>query len=109
MIAPTCIIAGLGMTLHLSTPRCGHLTETCPWLTPSVALARRTHRRSALEKVPGTTGDYLSNLEAKFEHAVERLRTDEFDIGFVHIKAVDDAAHDRNVTLRVRPDDRRSI
>ena len=56
--------------------------------------------------MPGATGDYHSNLEAKFDAAVHRLveedTGDGIDLGFLHIKAVDDAAHDRNVDLRVR-------
>ena len=51
--------------------------------------------------MPGATGDYHSNLEAKFDAAVRRLGERDVDLGFVHIKAVDDAAHDRNVPLRV--------
>jgi 2,3-bisphosphoglycerate-independent phosphoglycerate mutase len=53
--------------------------------------------------VPGATGDYRSNLEAKLAVAAARLadRGHDTTLGFVHIKAVDDAAHDRNVGLKV--------
>lgn len=51
--------------------------------------------------VPGATGDYSSNFEAKGMKAVETLFRDDYDFGFVHIKAVDDAGHDRNPQLKV--------
>uniref|UniRef100_A0AAV1V0S4 Metalloenzyme domain-containing protein n=1 Tax=Peronospora matthiolae TaxID=2874970 RepID=A0AAV1V0S4_9STRA len=72
MIAPTCIIAGLGMSLEFK-----------------IALA------------PGATGDYHTNLCSKAETALELLRSNEYDFGFVHVKAVDDAGHDRDVEKKV--------
>ena len=83
--------------------------------------------------VPGATGDYSTDLNAK-AHAVittlfpplsfpatstshtaeaEAVAThcsetptedhggDEFDFGFLHVKAVDDAGHDKNAALKV--------
>lgn len=49
--------------------------------------------------VPGATGDYHTNFQAKADAAVREMATHDF--GFVHIKAVDDAGHDRNVPLKV--------
>ncbi|OWZ23885.1 2,3-bisphosphoglycerate-independent phosphoglycerate mutase [Phytophthora megakarya] len=76
MIAPTCIIAGLGMSLGFE-----------------------------IETAPGATGDYHTNLRSKAETALRVLRGGEFDFGFVHVKAVDDAVddagHDRDVAKKV--------
>ena len=52
--------------------------------------------------VPGATGDYDSNFEAKGLKAVDVLFSERgYDFGFVHIKAVDDAGHDRDVQLKL--------
>ncbi|GMF12341.1 unnamed protein product [Phytophthora lilii] len=72
MIAPTCIIAGLGMSLGFE-----------------IATA------------PGATGDYHTNLRSKAETALKLLRSGDYDFGFVHVKAVDDAGHDRDVAKKV--------
>lgn len=64
MIAPTCIIAGIGGAMGLK-----------------------------LIKVPGATGDHRSDFDAKFTHAIALLSSDEYDFGFLHIKAVDEASH----------------
>ncbi|RKP09793.1 2,3-bisphosphoglycerate-independent phosphoglycerate mutase-domain-containing protein [Thamnocephalis sphaerospora] len=75
MIAPTCIIAGLGATIGM---------DICV--------------------VPGATGDYHTNVMAKGVAAVDKLLShdDLFDFAFVHIKAVDDAGHDRNLDYKIR-------
>lgn len=72
MIAPTCIIAGLGMSLGFD-----------------------------LVKAPGATGDYHTNLISKAETALHMLGQGEYDFAFVHVKAVDDAGHDRDVAKKV--------
>ena len=75
MIAPTCIIAGLGMTAHFD-----------------------------IIEAPGATGDYHTNLESKFrtaQHTITNTQQD-YGFGFIHIKAVDDAGHDKNVDLKVK-------
>ena len=104
MIAPTAIIAGLGMSLELD-----------------------------LVKVPGATGDYHTDLAAKARAAIETFakrtgssaaqppaRANEsaaatagavasmdghgaapYEFGFVHVKAVDDAGHDRDIERKV--------
>eukprot|EP00741_Cyanophora_paradoxa_P007660 tig00001164_g7409.t1 len=75
MIAPTCIIAGLGISLGMH-----------------------------VEAVPGATGDYHTDLQAKARAAAElfaRAGDAGYDFGFVHVKAVDDAGHDRNAALKV--------
>jgi len=75
MIAPTCIIAGLGMNLKFD-----------------------------IVQAPGATGDYHTNLESKFRTALQTI-TDStlgYQFGFIHIKAVDDAGHDKNVSLKLK-------
>lgn len=70
-IAPTAIIRGWGSTIG------------CPII-----------------EVPGTTGDIRSNHKAKFETATELLKQG-YDFGFLHIKAIDDLAHDKNLWDRI--------
>ncbi|GLD95121.1 hypothetical protein PINS_up003746 [Pythium insidiosum] len=72
MIAPTCIIAGLGMSLGIE-----------------------------LIKAPGATGDYHTNLISKAETALQAFERGSYDFGFVHVKAVDDAGHDKDVQKKV--------
>ncbi|KAG7402164.1 hypothetical protein PHYBOEH_005727 [Phytophthora boehmeriae] len=72
MIAPTCIIAGLGMSLGFE-----------------------------IVTAPGATGDYHTNLLSKAETALKLLGGGDYDFGFVHVKAVDDAGHDRDVAKKV--------
>ena len=53
--------------------------------------------------VEETTGYYNSNLNNKAKKAVE-LITDgkqNYQYGFVHIKAVDDSGHDKNMSIKV--------
>lgn len=69
MIAPTAIIRGVGITLGMDI--------------------------RGDQEVPGMTGFYDSNLEGKMLYAAEIIN--EYDFGFVHIKAVDDAGHDKNL------------
>lgn len=73
MIAPTAIIKGVGMHIDLD-----------------------------IYDVEGATGYYDSNYDNKFESAENLLKNEGYDFGFVHIKAVDDAGHDKNVKLKVR-------
>ncbi|ORZ13184.1 archaeal type cofactor-independent phosphoglycerate mutase [Absidia repens] len=71
LIAPTCIIAGLGMTAGMD-----------------------------ILQVEGATGDYYTDFGAKGKAAADALANEVYDFGFLHIKAVDDAGHDRNVDLK---------
>lgn len=71
-IAPTAIIAGLAACLCMD-----------------------------VKVVAGATGDYHTNLQAKAEAAVEFITSDDYDFGFVHVKAVDDAGHDRDVKKKL--------
>jgi len=75
MIAPTAIIAGLGMSVDID-----------------------------IIKSSGT-GDYRTNLASKGVTLVDTILQDEpksYDFGFLHLKAVDDAGHDRNVDIKLR-------
>jgi 2,3-diphosphopglycerate-independent phosphoglycerate mutase len=67
LIAPTAIIAGLGISVGL----------------PVI-------------KVEGATGDMDSNFNVKAQKAAELLRGDEYDMGIIHMKGIDDASHDGN-------------
>lgn len=94
MVAPTKIIAGLGLSLGVPTLEC-----------------------------PGGTGDYRTLLSAKAEAVAAALaaplgqaprivvpgedepRTGDpqgYDFGFLHIKAIDDAGHDKAPSLKLR-------
>ena len=55
----------------------------------------------ARREVTGATGDYRSDFRAKAARMVEALRGGDNDFGFLHIKAVDDASHDRDVPLKI--------
>ncbi|DBA96948.1 TPA: hypothetical protein ACH3X1_001278 [Trebouxia sp. C0004] len=73
MVAPTKIIAGLGMSLGID-----------------------------LLDAPGTTGDYRTQFHAKAEKLSEALISGQYDFGFLHIKAVDDTGHDQQPVLKVQ-------
>jgi len=74
LIAPTAIINGLGQTIELDPI-----------------------------KVPGTTGDYHTNLNLKGQKAAELFASKEHDyeFGFIHVKAVDDAGHDKSAEKKI--------
>lgn len=73
MVAPTAIINGIGQTFCLD-----------------------------IVKVPGTTGDYHTNLNLKGEAVMECLKTTDKTFAFLHIKAVDDAGHDKSLELKLK-------
>nr|XP_029120327.1 uncharacterized protein LOC105045087 isoform X2 [Elaeis guineensis]XP_029120328.1 uncharacterized protein LOC105045087 isoform X2 [Elaeis guineensis]XP_029120329.1 uncharacterized protein LOC105045087 isoform X2 [Elaeis guineensis]XP_029120330.1 uncharacterized protein LOC105045087 isoform X2 [Elaeis guineensis] len=94
MVAPTKIIAGLGLSLGID-----------------------------ILEAPGATGDYRTLLTSKATAIAKALsapvkpspfvfvpgedeqkpgRTDGYDFGFLHIKAIDDAGHDKASILKVR-------
>ena len=72
MIAPTAIIKGIGMHLDFD-----------------------------IYDVQGATGSYDSNYHNKLESAENLLQNEGYDFGFVHIKAIDDAGHDKNRELKI--------
>ena len=75
MIAPTAIIRGVGCSFGMTL----------------------------LDDVPGMTGYYDSNLEGKTTRAAKEVIENPagYDFGFVHVKAVDDAGHDKNAQMKV--------
>lgn len=73
MIAPTAIIRGVGMTVGMEI--------------------------RGDNEVPGMTGFYDSNLDGKMKYAAQIAH--EYDFGFVHIKAVDDAGHDKDLKMKI--------
>jgi 2,3-diphosphopglycerate-independent phosphoglycerate mutase len=74
MVAPTKIIAGLGTSIQMD-----------------------------VLEVPGATGDYRSNFRNKAVCMARALCSVDsaYQFGFLHIKAVDDASHDRDVPLKI--------
>jgi 2,3-bisphosphoglycerate-independent phosphoglycerate mutase len=56
-----------------------------------------------LDDVEGMTGYYDSNLNGKCLRAAKEFieNKNQFDFGFVHVKAVDDAGHDKNRAMKV--------
>jgi 2,3-diphosphopglycerate-independent phosphoglycerate mutase len=73
MIAPTAIISGIGQTIGLD-----------------------------VKQVEGATGDYHTNLINKGRAAFKYLSECDYDFCFLHVKAVDDAGHDKNLDLKVK-------
>lgn len=71
MIAPTAIINGLGQSIYMD-----------------------------IVKVKGATGDYNSDYTAKATALIKNICREEYDFGFLHIKAVDDAGHDKSLVLK---------
>lgn len=51
--------------------------------------------------VPGATGDYSTNFDAKAKACLDHIQSDKYDFGFCHLKAVDDAGHDRDVEKKI--------
>ena len=51
------------------------------------------------DEVPGMTGYYDSNIDGKLTYAASIC--DEYGFGFVHIKGVDDAGHDKSLDIKV--------
>jgi 2,3-diphosphopglycerate-independent phosphoglycerate mutase len=72
IVSPTKIIAGLGMCAEMD-----------------------------VLDVPGTTGDYRTLFHRKAEAVAAALTGDTYEFAFLHVKAVDDAGHDRAVDLKV--------
>jgi len=74
MVAPTAIIAGLGKSLGFD-----------------------------LLKAPGATGDYRTDLRSKARVVAEALidAQSKYSFAFLHVKAVDDAGHDRDIERKI--------
>ena len=72
MISPTAIIRGVGITFGI-----------------------------LILEVEGATGYYDSNLNGKSLKAAEAFKSGNYDFGFVHVKATDDAGHDMSEKIKV--------
>lgn len=48
----------------------------------------------------GATGDYHTNLMSKEKTFIENIPN--YDFGFLHVKAVDDCGHDKNLKLKIQ-------
>eukprot|EP00823_Brevimastigomonas_motovehiculus_P001397 TRINITY_DN11918_c0_g1_i1.p1 TRINITY_DN11918_c0_g1~~TRINITY_DN11918_c0_g1_i1.p1 ORF type:complete len:484 (-),score=52.83 TRINITY_DN11918_c0_g1_i1:428-1879(-) len=72
LIAPTAIVGGLGSTLSIERI-----------------------------KAPHATGDYSTDFASKAETFVQNLTRKDYDFGFLHVKAVDDAGHDKDIKKKV--------
>ena len=68
----------------------------------AVALVKGVCKAAGLEvmEVPGATGSYDTDLDAKFTRALEALKGP-YDLVFVHIKATDVASHDHDAAKKV--------
>ena len=73
IVAPTAVIRGVGVTAGMEI--------------------------RGDKEVPGMTGYYDSNLEGKCRYAASICH--EYDFGFVHVKGVDDAGHDKSLKIKV--------
>eukprot|EP00850_Spirogloea_muscicola_P014997 SM000111S18820 [mRNA] locus=s111:369107:371266:+ [translate_table: standard] len=92
MVAPTKIIAGLGLSLDMSVlPVVGATGDYRTLLTlKAAAIAEALGSPAIARQVldPGRKMDHGTN--------------DHYDFGFLHIKAVDDAGHDKSSELKLQ-------
>ncbi|KAI7897780.1 archaeal type cofactor-independent phosphoglycerate mutase, partial [Cokeromyces recurvatus] len=72
LIAPTCIIAGIGLALGMD-----------------------------LIHVKGATGDYNTDFHAKARALLNHIIQPQYQFGFCHLKAVDDAGHDKDILKKI--------
>jgi len=68
----------------------------------AVALIKGVCRAAGLDviEVPGATGSYDTDLDAKFSHALSALEG-LYDLVFMHVKATDVASHDHDAGRKV--------
>eukprot|EP00250_Pteridium_aquilinum_P012894 c21010_g1_i2 orf=41-1498(+) len=93
MVAPTKIIAGLGISLGIDILEAPGATGDYRTLLTSKATAISKALAAPMGLVPQIFVPGEENLRAG--------RTDGYDFGFLHIKAVDDAGHDKATMLKV--------
>ncbi|PKA63982.1 hypothetical protein AXF42_Ash004994 [Apostasia shenzhenica] len=94
MVAPTKIIAGLGLSLGIDILEASGATGDYRTLLTSKATAIARALSAPLQPcpsifVPGEDKDRPGSIEG-------------YDFGFLHIKAIDDAGHDKAIMLKVR-------
>ena len=75
-----------------------------PFMIAATAIIKGTGISFGIkvENVEGATGYYDSNLDGKARRTAEMITSDDYDFGFMHIKAVDDAGHDKRLDIKVQ-------
>ncbi|KAG2301403.1 hypothetical protein Bca52824_030054 [Brassica carinata] len=94
MVAPTKIIAGLGMSLGIDILEAPGATGDYRTLLTSKAVAIANALSAPLNPCP--------NVFVPGEDGHKPGRSDGYDFGFLHIKAIDDAGHDKATLFKVR-------
>ncbi|KAG0478114.1 hypothetical protein HPP92_012833 [Vanilla planifolia] len=94
MVAPTKIIAGLGLSLGIDILEAPGATGDYRTLLTSKATAIAKALSAPLQPCP--------SVFVPGQDAHKPGPADGYDFGFLHIKAVDDAGHDKASTLKVR-------
>jgi 2,3-bisphosphoglycerate-independent phosphoglycerate mutase len=94
MVAPTKIIAGLGMSLGIDILEAPGATGDYRTLLTSKATAIANALSAPLNPCP--------NVFVPGEDGHKPGRSDGYDFGFLHIKAIDDAGHDKATMFKVR-------
>ncbi len=74
-----------------------------PFMIAATAIIKGTGITFGIDihAVEGATGYYNSNLDGKMIKGVELITSGNYDFGFIHIKAVDDAGHDKRLDIKV--------
>ncbi|XP_025650184.1 uncharacterized protein [Arachis hypogaea] len=94
MVAPTKIIAGLGLSLGIDILEAPGATGDYRTLLTSKSSAIAKALSAPLQSCPRVF------VPGEDEHKEGRL--DGYDFGFLHIKAIDDAGHDKASILKVK-------
>lgn len=94
MVAPTKIIAGLGLSLGIDILEAAGATGDYRTLLTSKANAIAKALSAPLQSCP--------NVFVPGEDEHKPGPADGYDFGFLHIKAIDDAGHDKATNLKVR-------
>ncbi|KAJ4825149.1 hypothetical protein Tsubulata_008688 [Turnera subulata] len=94
MVAPTKIIAGLGLSLDIDILEAPGATGDYRTLLTSKSTVIAKALSSPLDSPP--------NVFVPGEDEHKPGRTDGYDFGFLHIKAIDDAGHDKASVLKLK-------
>ncbi|XP_018485082.2 uncharacterized protein LOC108855703 [Raphanus sativus] len=94
MVAPTKIIAGLGMSLGIDILEAPGATGDYRTLLTSKAVAIANALSAPLNPCP--------NVFVPGEDGHKQGRSEGYDFGFLHIKAIDDAGHDKATMFKVK-------
>ncbi|XP_057951215.1 uncharacterized protein LOC131146002 isoform X2 [Malania oleifera] len=94
MVAPTKIIAGLGLSLGIDILEAPGATGDYRTILSSKAAAIASALSAPLHSCP--------NVFVPGEDEHKPGRSDGYDFGFLHVKAIDDAGHDKASILKAR-------